>query len=97
MSLPLQLHIRQVRTETIPIAWDFSESVDGGAFELEHSAYGTATLAGVDKRVEFPISEELADTSVDTYWYVLTANPGVVGEEQIVARGRWFVVAREPE
>lgn len=97
MSLPLTLHIRQVRTETIPIAWDFSDDVDGGVFELDHSAYGTFTLEGVDKRVEFPIDETLAATAVGVHTYVLTANPGVVGSEQIAARGRWFISAREPE
>ena len=37
------------------------------------------------------------ETLAETYTYVLTANPGVVGSEQIAARGRWFVGAREPE
>lgn len=97
MSDPLTWHIRQFQSETIPIGWDFTQSVDGATFELEHSLFGTFTLTGVDNRVEFPISEELAAAALGTYSYVLTANPGVVGEEQIAARGRWHVLAREPE
>lgn len=97
MSLPPTRHIRQVQTETIPIGWDFTQSVDGAVFELDHSLYGTFALTGDGQRVEFPIDETLALTDVGTYTYVLTANPGVVGSEQIAARGRWFVCAREPE
>ena len=97
MSDPLTWHVRQFRSETIPIGWEFTQSVDGGTFELEHSVFGTFTLTGVGSVVEFPISEELADTAAGAYWYVLTVNPGVVGEEQIAARGHWLVLAREPE
>lgn len=97
MSLPCTVHIHQTRTETVPIGWDFSADVDGGVFELDHSLFGTFTLTGDGKRVEFPIDETLAATAVGVHTYVLTANPGVVGSEQIAARGRWFISAREPE
>lgn len=97
MSTPATWHIYQTRTETVPIGWDFSADVDGAVFELEHSLFGTFTLTGVGRRVEFPITEERAAVDVGTHWYVLTANPTVLGYEQIAARGRWFIGAREPE
>lgn len=96
MSAPFTRHIHQVVTELIPIGWDFTQSVDGGTFELQHSLFGTFTLTGVARRVEFPIDENLAASPVGTYSYILVANPGVAGAEQIAARGRWFIDTEQP-
>ena len=96
MSAPPTVHIHQYQTETIAIGWDFTQSVEGALFQLEHSLYGSITLVGAAKRVEVEIDETKAATAVGTYTYVLTANPGDEGSEEIAARGRWFVEAREP-
>lgn len=95
MSDPRNLHPRTVVGDTLPIAFVFSQSVDGGAFSFVHSLWGTISVTGVGQRVEIPITEVRAAATAGTYTYVLIANEGVEGSEQTVARGNHHHLARE--
>jgi hypothetical protein len=92
---PNQL-VRQIQTETVPVVFSFDTSVDGANFELEHSLFGTMTAVGDDLTVSFPISEERAAATVGDYTYILRINPGVLGSEEIAARGHWTIEPAAP-
>ena len=94
MSDPRTLHPRTIVGDTIPIVFEFDESVDGATFSFTHSLWGAISVTGVGQRASVPVTEVRAAAAAATYTYTLVINDGVEGQEQTVARGNHYHLDR---